>query len=70
MSNLPKVRFISTGNIFELIGFINNKIIITFNNGQSIGTVPKEGYEPIGKYKGLDWEELEKQYSGYSKRIG
>lgn len=55
---MDKVRFY-TGNEAELIGFVNGKIIIRFNNGQSIGTVPKEGWTPVK----TTWEELEKKYS-------
>ena len=61
-----KVKFLATGDIFELIGFVNDKIIIRFNNGQSVGTVPKTGYIPLDK-DGQNhiggWNELQKKYN-------
>ena len=44
-----KVKFINSGHEAELIGFVNNKIIIRFNDSRSIGTVGKIGYVPVGK---------------------
>jgi len=55
-----KVKFIATGKIHKLEGFVNNKIIVRFNNDLSVGTVPKTGYEPVGF---SSWEELEKNFN-------
>lgn len=51
-----KVKFISTGAIYDLVGFNGDRIIIRFNNGQSIGTVGKTGYELLEKE--LNWNQI------------
>lgn len=53
-----KVKFLASGDVFDLIGFKGNKIIIRFNNNQSVGTIPKTGYQLLGN---KTWEELKKE---------
>ena len=65
-----KVKFISTGTIFNLVGFNGDKIIIKFNNDLSLGTVPKTGYELLGD---KTWKEVEEEIKPYiikGKRTG
>lgn len=57
-----KVKFISTGAVYDLIAFNGNKIVIRFNHGQSIGTVPKAGYELLGD---KTYEEIEEEIKPY-----
>lgn len=52
-----KVKFTSTGNVYDLEGFNGSKIIIRFNGGASVGTVERRGYEPLNIIGG--WPTLE-----------
>ena len=57
-----KVKFKSTGTIYDLIAFNGDKIVIQFNNGLSVGTVPKAGYELLGD---KTFEEIEEEIKPY-----
>jgi len=64
-----KVRYIATGEVFDLEGFNGDKIIIRFNNDQSVGTVPKTGYILLGKDKSMTFEKLQSQFEKEIKNV-
>ena len=55
-----QVRYILTSQVYDLIGFNGDKIIIRFNNGQSVGTVPTTGYLLLEKE--MDWKQVKEHF--------